>query len=931
MASNEPSPEEVEARLERLEEIVEEQQETIERQQSLIQQQQQRLDATDTDESAGPIASKFSRRSLLQAAGVVGLAGYGTGMAAADPQGEIGTATDPLVGLYTDALNGGVTDEQAVTSLLGTGLAVDDQSLSAAGAADDHVDVADSGSSIVEDPNEVDFDAGLSASDDGDGTVTVDARGVTVEDSGVALEENVATIDFRSNLDATTASDGEVLVDAEGGSGGGGSPVDVQDSGTPEVTDVSLINFATNLSVSNPTGSEVDVDASLSNLSSSGSIDANFDTDDSGSGETFTVSDGSAAETHFTVNDSGEVDIHNGNLDLNGNSLTDSTGAVNLGSALDTNANGVQADGSVSIDIDANDGSTSETFTVTNNGGGNNLFQVNEGGPTEVLAGDLAADGIQTQSSSDITLKDKINLNTNNLEELGGDMNIAGVNGVHVAIDKDDNDPDGNWQFDVRADGVTDASSTTLFAVQDDGEVDILDGPLDLNGNTVTSVGDLEASGGTTVFDRSAGEFLATKGTSTTDPQFTRSGDPDTGLGFGAADQLDLITGGTRAVSITGNQNLALNGNSITDSGPITVTGGDVRLDDGASVETASNQFLTLSDAAPTWLTLNQTLNVDGNDVRSENNFAVAVDPNDNNATSALDVDVDGTTRLSVDSTGLDVQSGTIENSTSGRLNIDNTTAGDGVTIDYDAGGNDSNESLLVSDNGSTQVAVDSSGLDVRAGTVRNSTGSLDVTPSTDADLSLAADTTAGKTANVVLSGGASGAGNGDVQVTDGTLDVQSGTVANTMGGLTLRTGGSDDVTLDAGGKVDVTGNDIEDGGTTVYDSGNKNVPRSQIEKAKQTNTISSSGTTTIGPGDELVGVATTAAGGSVTVNFPSGAAVQGRTIIVVDVDADASTNNISFTSDSGTVNGINTTISTDNGYRQFASDGANWFEVGAN
>jgi len=45
--------------------------------------------------------SHWSRRSVLGALGIAGLAGLGVGTASADPQGQVGTQSDPLAGLYT--------------------------------------------------------------------------------------------------------------------------------------------------------------------------------------------------------------------------------------------------------------------------------------------------------------------------------------------------------------------------------------------------------------------------------------------------------------------------------------------------------------------------------------------------------------------------------------------------------------------------------------------------------------------------------------------------------------------------------------------------------------------------------------------------------------------------------------------------------------
>jgi len=49
--------------------------------------------------------STLSRRAALASLGVAGLSGLGTGTASGDPQGQVGTASDPLQTLYADAID----------------------------------------------------------------------------------------------------------------------------------------------------------------------------------------------------------------------------------------------------------------------------------------------------------------------------------------------------------------------------------------------------------------------------------------------------------------------------------------------------------------------------------------------------------------------------------------------------------------------------------------------------------------------------------------------------------------------------------------------------------------------------------------------------------------------------------------------------------
>ncbi|WP_248517547.1 tail fiber domain-containing protein [Salinarchaeum laminariae] len=57
----------------------------------------------DASRSGG---GSLSRRSLLGALGIAGLAGFGVSTASADPQGQIGTQSDPLEELYVQTISG---------------------------------------------------------------------------------------------------------------------------------------------------------------------------------------------------------------------------------------------------------------------------------------------------------------------------------------------------------------------------------------------------------------------------------------------------------------------------------------------------------------------------------------------------------------------------------------------------------------------------------------------------------------------------------------------------------------------------------------------------------------------------------------------------------------------------------------------------------
>ena len=122
-------------RLDRLELRLEQQRETTENQQETIETQQNRIDDLESDDDSD---RSVTRRDAIRVGGVLALLGLGsaaTGTASADPQGQVGTETDPLQSLYTEELDGGVTGGSALTDLTGAGLSIRSGTLSASGAS----------------------------------------------------------------------------------------------------------------------------------------------------------------------------------------------------------------------------------------------------------------------------------------------------------------------------------------------------------------------------------------------------------------------------------------------------------------------------------------------------------------------------------------------------------------------------------------------------------------------------------------------------------------------------------------------------------------------------------------------------------------------------------------------------------------------------
>jgi hypothetical protein len=143
-----------EGRLDRLESLVETQQETIDRQQERIEALRAERDvaagdsdaSTETDSAADTDGiTATTRRGVLTAGGMLALFGLGTGAASADPQGQVGTSSDPLEALYTEELNGGVTGNQSLTDLTGSNLSINGGALEASGGGSSSSELVTSG------------------------------------------------------------------------------------------------------------------------------------------------------------------------------------------------------------------------------------------------------------------------------------------------------------------------------------------------------------------------------------------------------------------------------------------------------------------------------------------------------------------------------------------------------------------------------------------------------------------------------------------------------------------------------------------------------------------------------------------------------------------------------------------------------------------
>jgi hypothetical protein len=203
-----------------------------------------------------------------------------------------------------------------------------------------------------------------------------------------------------------------------------------------------------------------------------------------------------------------------------------------------------------------------------------------------------------------------LNLDGAELTERGGDMSITSVGGVTVDIDNDGNDPDGNWDFSVTRDG----GVTTLFTVNDGGEVDINSGTLDLNGNDVVDTQTVSAPTDSTL----------SLSTSTTNDASTQTA--DLVLDAGTSDSND-----TSHVRLSG-------GASGSGSGDVQVTNGALDVQTGTVRNTTGSLTLSHADAGNgTSLTLDagstdQSLVV--SNLPSQENSVLTVDNSGNVGTS---------------------------------------------------------------------------------------------------------------------------------------------------------------------------------------------------------------------------------------------------------------------------------------------------------
>lgn len=174
---------------------------------------------------------------------------------------------DGTVTIDTSALDEEET-EDAVAALLTAGSNIslnydDNGNELTISATDTRTDVSEDGTQFQTDVDDINFGTNLNVTDDGDGSVTIEASSGTdtrtdVSDGGGTVETNVEDINFGSDLSVTDDGDGSVTVDGSGTD----TRANVSDDGSQVVSDVDDINFGSGVSVSDDGDGSVTVSAS---------------------------------------------------------------------------------------------------------------------------------------------------------------------------------------------------------------------------------------------------------------------------------------------------------------------------------------------------------------------------------------------------------------------------------------------------------------------------------------------------------------------------------------------------------------------------------------------------------------------------------------------------------------------------------------------
>jgi hypothetical protein len=422
------------------------------------------------DSSTTPVAATAADSARFQVPG--GFAIQAGDLTVED--GNIDLGTNKLTNV--SAINGGVTGNTEITDLVGSGLTINSNTLEATGSGlwtdsgdDGLLNPADSGDNGIGVTN-VQTDT---LTDNGSGDVTM----------GNTLDLNANDITNTNEITTTTASVDTLDNDGSAISVGDGLNLSNSDSIQDAGTDAIAFDGSQNVTLPNGT---LDVQGSFG----SGSI-----TNSTGS-LTLGTSDGISG---LFLNPDGPIYTEGNKIvglvedvvietETNNNSSADTKKILLTGTESDSSdtANIELSPGSNNGDVQVTNGTLDiQTGTVRNSTGALSLstssgdLDLQPSGNIDLNSNRISNAKEIHSDSNNITIKGTadVNLDGTRLTEKGGDMNIASVNSVNVDIDNDNNDSGGTREFNVTKDG----GATTLFTVNDGGEVDIFQGDLDMN------------------------------------------------------------------------------------------------------------------------------------------------------------------------------------------------------------------------------------------------------------------------------------------------------------------------------------------------------------------------------------------------------------------------------------------------------------------
>lgn len=255
----------------------------------------------------------------------------------------------------TSRLSGPLTGGVDVDTLAGSNLDVVNGDLQ---ATDTRTDVSDDGAVIVQETTDINFGVDLDATDDGDGTVTVDATGTAadtrtdVSDDGATVVQEVSDINFADDLDAIDDGDGTVTINSLAASTD--TRTDVSDNGSTVVTDTIDINFDNDLTVIDDGDGSATVNSTVSGTKTtlflSDYTNSGPGADDSGFESA--VADADPGDTIIFDNDNYTFDMSheiNKTLTIKGvNSTLEYTNTANNNAAILFNGTGREANTTLS-------------------------------------------------------------------------------------------------------------------------------------------------------------------------------------------------------------------------------------------------------------------------------------------------------------------------------------------------------------------------------------------------------------------------------------------------------------------------------------------------------------------------------------------------------------------------------------------------------